>query len=64
MKKELNFEGLSRLLLTQSRDILFRWLPGGKLVGHEYCAGSLRGEMGDSLKVNINTGKWAEEVPF
>ena len=57
---ELNFEGLSRLLLSQSRDLVVRWLPGGKLVGAEYCCGSLRGEIGDSMRVNVNKGLWQD----
>ncbi len=37
-----------------------RWLPGGRLMGHEWTCGSLSGEVGTSCKVNIRTGKWAD----
>lgn len=57
---EIDFEGLARELLTRARDLLPLWLPGGKLTGHEYTAGSLRGEPGGSLSVNVNTGLWAD----
>lgn len=60
MAKELNFEGLARLLLSQSRDILYKWLPGGRLVGNEWTCADLTGTKGDSLKVNINTGVWKD----
>ncbi len=60
MNDVLDFEGLAQLLLSQSRDLIYKLLPGGKLIGAEYTCGSLRGEPGDSLKVNINTGKWAD----
>lgn len=60
MASDIDFEGLSRALLGRIRDLLPGWLPGGKPVGHEYVCGNLRGEPGDSLKVNLNTGKWAD----
>lgn len=56
----LDFKGLSQILLGQSRSLLPAWLPGGKLVGSEYCCGDLTGTPGQSLKVNVNTGKWAD----
>lgn len=56
----IDFESLNRDLLSQVRLLLPAWLPAGKLVGQEFCCGSLRGEVGDSLKVNINTGIWAD----
>lgn len=55
-----DFELLAQRLLSEIRDLLPRWLPGGRLIGHEWSCGSLAGEQGDSLKVNINTGRWAD----
>lgn len=55
-----DFEGLARELLSDCRNILPRWLPGGRLVGREYTCGNLRGEPGESFKVNVNTGRWAD----
>ena len=57
---ELDFTGLGRLLLDRSREVVPTWLPGGKLVGHEWFCGDLRGGQGDSCRVNLTTGKWAE----
>lgn len=57
---DFDFEQLGQRLLADIQNLLPRWLPGGRLVGHEWSCGSLRGEQGDSLKVNINTGKWAD----
>ena len=37
-----------------------RWLPGGRRVGHEWVCGSLRGEAGESCRVNLRTGRWAD----
>jgi hypothetical protein len=35
-------------------EVLRHLLPGGRVRGHEFCVGSLRGEAGESLKVNVN----------
>lgn len=59
-QNKLDFEGLAHELLSRSRDLLPSWLPGGRFIGNEYTCGNLRGEPGDSLKVNANSGKWAD----
>lgn len=41
-------------------DLLFEWFPEGKLEGREFCIGSVGGESGQSLRVNTQTGKWAD----
>lgn len=56
----LDFKGLGDRLLGRARDLIATWLPGGKLIGHEYCCSDLRGGQGDSLKVNVETGVWAD----
>lgn len=60
MDRKLDFEGLGRDLVGRARELLPDWLPGGRMVGREYTCGSIHGEEGDSLKVNVNTGKWAD----
>lgn len=57
---DIDFEGLARELIGRARDLVPLWLPGGKLIGHEYTCGSLRGEPGSSLSVNVDTGRWAD----
>jgi putative DNA primase/helicase len=37
-----------------------RWLPGGRLEGKEWTVGSLRGEPGRSLRVNVRSGRWCD----
>jgi putative DNA primase/helicase len=59
-QKKLDFEGLAKTLLGRARELLPSWLPGGKLRGHEFLVGNLSGEAGESLSININTGKWAD----
>ena len=45
---------------TGDISLLYALLPGGKLQGNEFCAGSLNGEAGQSLKYNTVTGIWKD----
>ena len=56
----IDFASLASLALSQSGDLLARWFPAGKLKGHEYKVGNLRGEPGDSLSINVSTGAWSD----
>ena len=60
MATKIDFKKLNSELLSQAHYLLSQWLPGGKLVGNEYTCGDLSGGEGQSLKVNINTGMWAD----
>lgn len=60
MENKLDFEGLAQTLLGRAGDLITTWLPGGRMVGHEYVCGNIRGGPGDSFKVNLTTGKWAD----
>lgn len=57
---DLDFDGLNAQLLPNASAHLTSWLPGGRMVGPEYVCGDLFGGPGDSCKVNLNTGKWAD----
>lgn len=59
-EKHLNFEGLAAALLDRANEYLPTWLPGGRPIGREYTCGDLRGGPGDSCKVNMTTGLWAD----
>jgi predicted P-loop ATPase len=56
----MNFKEIGSDLLSQSSSLVPSWLPGGKLKGKEWVCGSIAGEPGESLKVNLQTGKWAD----
>lgn len=56
----MDFKEAARRLQHDAPRHLESWLPGGKLKGKEFEAGSLRGEPGASLKVNVNTGLWSD----
>ena len=60
MEKTLDFDGLNAVMLPRASDFCMQWLPGGKIVGKEYCCSDIRGGPGDSLKVNLSTGLWAD----
>lgn len=57
---DLDFPGLSKTLLERCTQLLPVWLPGGRIEGREYCCADIRGGLGDSFKVNLDTGRWAE----
>jgi len=57
----LDFDSLASYLLARIRDLLPRWLPGGRMQGQEFVCASLQGGAGgDSCKVNTATGLWAD----
>jgi putative DNA primase/helicase len=55
-----DFNSLKNELLSRSESLLRSWFPSGKLVGREFCVGSLNGEAGNSLKINTRTGQWSD----
>ena len=52
----IDFAGINAALLSRAPELLAEWLPGGRLVGHEYETSSIRGGSGSSFKVNVLTG--------
>lgn len=56
----IDFKTIAERLLAGAQDLLPRWLPNGKWQGHEWVVGNLHGDAGDSLKINANSGKWAD----
>jgi len=58
--QQLDFRGLADRLLADAENLLGQWLPNGRRQGIEYKAGSVGGEAGGSLSVNLRTGRWAD----
>lgn len=58
--QQIDFTGLAQTLLNRARELLPRWLPGGRLNGNEYQCANTHGGEGQSLRVNIVSGKWAD----
>lgn len=46
--------------LSAAQDVLFHFYPNGRIDGMEWCLGNFQGDAGDSIKVNLRSGKWAE----
>ncbi len=58
-----DFAAVNRAALARLPDVLARLLPGGRAVGAEWHAGSLRGEAGNSLRVRLRgdrAGRWCD----
>lgn len=56
----IDFKDLAAKLLTEARELLPQWFPAGRWSGREFEVGNLAGEAGDSLRINADTGKWAD----
>lgn len=56
----IDFEKLNQHLLGAGESFLRSLFPLGKIEGHEFCIGSLDGEAGKSLRINLNTGLWKD----
>ena len=57
-----DFHRVNGAALPVLRVLLDRWLPGGRVVGHEYVAlNPKRNDRGlGSFKVNLYSGRWAD----
>lgn len=60
MKDKIDFKQLADAALMHAKTLVPDWLPAGRLEGHEWRAGNVRGDPGKSLAVNLNTGVWAD----
>ena len=58
----IDFPAINRAALASLPALLRRWLPDGRLVGHEYTARNptRADRRPGSFKVNVSTGKWAD----
>ena len=56
----IDFADLAQALLERAATLVPQWLPGGKVVGHEYVCSDLQGGEGSSCSVNLTTGRWAD----
>lgn len=60
--RHIDFERINRAAEANILEILRRWLPDGRIEGHEYVALNPRrlDRRRGSFKVNIATGKWGD----
>lgn len=54
------FEQIQSVSLANADRLLAGWFPRGRRVGKEFCVGNLAGDAGESLKINLTTGKGAD----
>lgn len=59
----IDFAAINHAALPLLETLCARWLPGGKVIGHEWRCGDLRGGPGRSCSINLRTGKWADFNP-
>lgn len=54
------FGKIRAVALAQARSLLFAWFPAGRIIGNEFKVGSIHGDPGESLSINLITGRWAD----
>ena len=61
-KMRLDFDAINRTGLASLPALLRRWLPDGRLLGHEYTARNptRADRQAGSFRINVNSGKWAD----
>lgn len=60
MAPRLDFASINNAALGSLESLCMEWFPAGKKDGHEFKVGSINGEPGSSLSVNLTNGKWAD----
>ena len=58
--RRLDFDLINCAALAALHALVVRWFPNGCRDGREWCVGSLEGEPGRSLKINLTTGVWRD----
>lgn len=53
-----NFKSLNEKLLPNARTLLQQWLSNGQVSGNRFEVGDIYNSKGDSLKIDLSTGKW------
>ena len=56
----IDYELLASVLARDGVALVQRWLPEGRRVGREWKVGSLKGEAGNSLGVNLDSFRWSD----
>ena len=56
----VDFDAVNSRAMGWLESLLHEWLPNGKKIGNEYICGDWDGRAGESLSINIRTGKGAD----
>lgn len=56
------FSRLASILLLSARSTVQSWIPGGRLIGNEYCVKNPTRDdkKAGSFYINVNNGKWID----
>ena len=57
---KLDFAAINAAALSSLESLVTEWLPAGRREGHEWKVGSLSGEPGRSLSINLTSGVWKD----
>ena len=57
---KFDFEAVNRSLLSNLESVLHQWFPNGRKQGSSFCVGSLAGDPGESLKIDLKRGVWKD----
>ena len=57
---KLDFAAINAAALSSLESLVADWLPAGRREGHEWKVGSLSGEPGRSLSINLTSGVWKD----
>ncbi|HTU54975.1 MAG TPA: AAA family ATPase [Acetobacteraceae bacterium] len=60
MSGALPFDQIRDAARAQAPRLLRAWFPEGRLVGREFRVGDITGTPGESLRVNLDSGKWSD----
>ncbi len=60
--QRLDFDGINRAALARLPALLRRWLPDGRVMGHEYTARNptRADRRAGSFRINVTSGRWAD----
>jgi hypothetical protein len=60
MSAAIPFDQIRDVSLAQAGSLLRGWFPNGRVIGREFKVGNIAGDPGESLSINLDTGKWAD----
>lgn len=60
LARPIEFDKINAAALSVLQAVCFRLFPAGRIEGAEFCIGSLKGEPGRSLKINLRKGCWKD----
>ncbi len=61
-RDRLDFDAINRAGLASLSSLLRRWLPDGRVMGHEYTARNptRADRRAGSFRINVTSGRWAD----